>query len=142
MYYAFTITSGRKPIKIYATDPYNLNYWLTAPLTPDPTAVGVDKVVNVKQHTRKQYPGQSNPPTQRQVQLVRYIDPNAHHSNALPGRTVKIRALNPAIAVEAGKRSLTVKGAFIDFLAFIEANRNMDVYLWNSSGRRYTLKTA
>lgn len=139
MYDRFTITGGRKPFKLFVTNPYNLNAWIKTPLQPDAAAGAFDRNVTVKSHSKRQYPGDSSTVNVKGVTLQRVVDPSRGSGAALPGRTIAIKGLE-GDSLEWGVRRMTLLGAWIDFHAWWGENVAYDCIIYNHRGTSYKIK--
>jgi hypothetical protein len=105
--------AGGGDVTIYA-ETANINYFLGTPLTADTT-------ISVSAATREFL-----------------VDPSRKSGNALPGRNFALKERGGA----GEFRSFTFKGRMMDLHAFLSGEVSKNVFLYGSSGARYTIDVA
>lgn len=118
--------------KIWA-EPANLNYFLNTPLTPDTVGGVVNKTAVVKAHTRRRYPGDSNPINVSASGREYMVDPGAKYSRGLPGRP--FRVVGDAGLPGEEIRQFTYQGDWMDVHALFVGDASMQVHLYSGRGR-------
>jgi hypothetical protein len=104
----------------------NINYFLKTPLAPASEGSVVNKTSSVKQHTRRQYPGDMTPANIPVTTREYLYDPGRRNGSATPG--------NPFILDDGvEKRSFTFTGSFLDLHTFIVSDAAMDLRLYSPS---------
>ena len=121
---------------IYA-EPDNLNYFLNTPLTPDTAAAATNKQASVKQHTRRQYPGDTTLSTVSASVRTFLSDPGRRTGNALPGNS--FRVVSDAGLPGEENRQFTFSGNWLDVHALFVGDAAMQVYLYSPTGTRYVV---
>lgn len=113
-------------------EPANLNYYLSTPLDPDAAAGTTNKEVSVKEHTRRQYVGDtelSNIPRHDRTFMV---DPGRKSGSALPGK--------PFICDDGvERRQMRYTGDFINLHALFVGDAKMAFQLYSPTGTRYSI---
>ena len=126
--------AGGLPVTIYAeTD--NINYFLSADLTPDTAEGPANFSTGVAGGSRRQYPGDSTTISVAGSTREFLVDPTRKSSNALPGKSF--------VLLERGgsgeKRQFTFKGRLMDLHSFLRAQAGKSFYLYGNTGARYTI---
>jgi len=121
---------------IYA-EPTNLNYFLNNDLTPDTAAAATNKQASVKQHTRRQYPGDTTLSTVSASVRTYLSDPGRRTGNALPGNS--FRVVSDAGLPGEENRQFTFSGNWLDVHALFVGDAAMQVYLYSPTGTRYVV---
>lgn len=104
----------------------NINYFLKTPLAPASEGSVVNKTSSVKQHTRRQYPGDTTPANIPVTTREYLYDPGRRNGSATPGKPF---ILDDGVE----KRSFTFTGSFVDLHAFILSDAEMDLRLYSPS---------
>jgi hypothetical protein len=125
---------------IYA-EPDNINYFINGNLEPDDSGDVTNGQTSVKSHTRQQYPGDPTSANVSGSQREFLRDPSRKSGNGLPGKNFVLAALDENGQV-VEKRQFTYKGRWIDVHAFLLAEASADMFAFNSSGARYTIRQA
>ena len=116
-------------------EPANLNYFLKTPLTPD-SAEGVTNVqTQVKQHTRRQYKGDTTLVNVQQHPREYMVDPGRKSGSALPG--------SPFVVSDGTEtRTFRLAGDFMDVHAHFVGDAKNDINLYSPTGTRYSISAA
>lgn len=104
----------------------NINYFLKTPLTPASEGSVVNKTSSVKEHPRRQYPGDPTPANIPVTTREYLYDPGRRNGSATPGKPF---ILDDGVE----KRSFTFTGSFLDLHAFILSDASMDLRLYSPS---------
>ena len=108
---------------IYA-ETANINYFLKTDLVPASEGAVETKTATVKQHPRRQYPGDTTPANIPVGPRTYLYDPGRRNGSATPG--------NPFILDDGvEKRSFTYTGSFVDLHTFIVSDASMDLRLFS-----------
>jgi hypothetical protein len=113
----------------------NINYFLKTPLAPASEGSVVNKTSSVKQHTRRQYPGDTTPANIPVTTREYLYDPGRRNGSATPGKPF---ILDDGVE----KRSFTFTGSFLDLHAFILSDASMDLRLYSPSASYEIVATA
>lgn len=127
------MTPDGEDFSIYGV-PANINYFISATLTPDTEEGVVNKQVTVKSHTRRRYTGDINGPTVSAHQREYMYDPGRKVGNALPGFSF---LLDDGIE----KRQFTLSGNVIDLHSYLVGQVKNETKLY-TQGARYVIAAA
>jgi hypothetical protein len=135
----FTIeVPGGQPVTIYA-EPANINYFINGTLDADDVDGVTNSQTQVSSHTRERYPGDPTPVNVSGGTREYLVDPTRKSGNGLPGKSFVLAALDEDGQV-LEKRAFTYKGRWIDLHAFLMAEASFDLFAYNSTGTRSTIR--
>jgi hypothetical protein len=137
--FTITVAGFTKKLVIYG-EPDNINYFVQPDLQPD-AALGFSiKTVNVKAHSRRQYPGDTTkasiPATTRKI----LVDLDKTRRSVLPGKNFVLQEDNGQ--PNAQRREFTYTGSFAMLHTYIAANAERALVLFNNSGKPYYVPAA
>jgi len=129
--------AGGGDVIVYA-ETADLSFCVGTPLTADTTDGPTNSAAQVAGSTRRQYPGDNTTISVSAATREFLVDPSRKSGNALPGRNFALKERGGA----GEFRSFTFKGRMMDLHAFLSGEVSKDVFLYGSSGARYTIDVA
>ena len=118
-------------------EPVNINYFLKTDLVPDAAAGVTNKQTTVRQHTRRQYPGDTTPINVAASTRQFMVDPGRKSGNALPGKS--FRVVGDAGLPGEENRQFTYQGRWEDVHSLFVGDAAMQVHLYSPTGTRYVV---
>lgn len=112
----------------------NINYFLKTELEADSDGGVINVQATVKQHTRRQYKGDSTPASVSGHNRVTMYDPGRRNGAATPGK-------NMLISDGTERRAFTYVGPWTEVHAFLVGDAKMDLMAYSESAR-YDIKAA
>jgi hypothetical protein len=129
---AHTVQVNGQPLTIWA-ETTNINYFLENDLEADAADGPSNQQVEVKSHTRRQYPGDPSPVNVDGSQREFLVDPSRRSGNALPGKNFSLKAYN-AQNVLLEHRFFTYQGTYRDLHAYLFTRCTYKTHLYNHTG--------
>ena len=106
----------------------NINYFLNTPLVADSVAGVVNVQSMVKQHTRRQYVGDTTPSSVSAYSRTTMYDPGRRNGAATPGKDM-------LLSDDIERRAFTYVGPWTDVHAFLVGQAKSDLKAYSESAR-------
>ena len=106
----------------------NLNYFLNTPLEADSVAGVINVQSTVKQHSRRQYVGDTTPSSVTSYSRTTMYDPGRRNGAATPGKDMLLSGDNE-------RRAFTYVGSWTEVHAFLVGQAKMDLKAYSESAR-------
>ena len=106
----------------------NLNYFLNTPLEADSVAGVINVQSTVKQHTRRQYVGDTTPSSVSAYSRTTMYDPGRRNGAATPGKDM-------LLSDDIERRAFTYVGPWTDVHAFLVGQAKTDLKAYSESAR-------
>ena len=110
----------------------NLNYFVTAEITPDSVGSVTNETTDVAASSRRQYPGDESPVAVKGGPRVYMVDPGRKSGSAIPGKSFRV-------SDGTENRMMRYTGTWTDVHAYFTGNVPNETSLYSPTGTRYVI---